>query len=181
MNKDILKRILKYTEKYKAHVFGSFIAAILSVTSSLIGPILIGKSIDHMIGIGAVDFRSLFKTLIILALIYAIGNLFVWLLTYLTNWISYQTVNDMRHQLFDKISTLPLKFYDTHPHGDTISHFINDIDASLRWNASWYINIAHGCSYHFRCNRIYAVYKPNYDNSSAFFCSCFFFNGTIYC
>ncbi|MDU5081493.1 ABC transporter ATP-binding protein [uncultured Tissierella sp.] len=129
MNKDILKRILKYTEKYKAHVFGSFIAAILSVTSSLIGPILIGKSIDHMIGIGAVDFRSLFKTLIILALIYAIGNLFVWLLTYLTNWISYQTVNDMRHQLFDKISTLPLKFYDTHPHGDTISHFINDIDA----------------------------------------------------
>ncbi|WP_353096795.1 ABC transporter ATP-binding protein [Tissierella praeacuta] len=128
MNKDILKRILKYIGNYKVYVFGSFMAAILSVASSLIGPMLIGKSIDHMIGIGTVDFRLLFKTLIILALIYVIGNLFIWLLTYLTNWISYQTVNDMRHQLFNKINTLPLKFYDNHPHGDTISRFINDID-----------------------------------------------------
>ncbi|WMM26359.1 ABC transporter ATP-binding protein [Tissierella sp. MB52-C2] len=128
MNKNILKRTLKYIESYKAYVFGSFIAAFLSVVSSLIGPMLIGKSIDHMIGIDAVDFTLLFKTLIILALIYGLGNLFTWLLTYLTNWISYKTVNDMRHQLFDKISILPLKFYDGHPHGDTISRFINDID-----------------------------------------------------
>lgn len=129
MSKDSLTRITKYIGKYKGYVFGAFIAAILSVVSSLIGPMLVGKSIDHMIGIGAVDFGAIIKILIALALIYAVGILFVWLLTYLTNCISYQTVNDMRHQLIDKVNTLPLKFYDTNPHGDTISRFTNDMDA----------------------------------------------------
>ncbi|WP_315122015.1 ABC transporter ATP-binding protein [uncultured Clostridium sp.] len=129
MNKDTLTRILKYISKYKFYVFSALIAAIFSVVSSLIGPMLIGKSIDHMAGIGEVDFGAIFKTLIVLAIVYAVGNLFVWLLTYLANRISYQTVNDMRHQLIDKINTLPLKFYDSNAHGDTISCFINDMDA----------------------------------------------------
>lgn len=129
MSKDTLTRISKYISKYKCYVYSSFIAAILSVVSSLIGPMLIGKSIDHMTGIGTVDFGALFRILIILAIVYAIGNLFVWLLTYLANRVSYQIVNDMRHQLIDKINTLPLKFYDNNAHGDTISCFINDMDA----------------------------------------------------
>jgi ATP-binding cassette subfamily B protein len=120
---------MKYIGKYKCYVLSALIAAILSVASSLIGPMLIGKSIDHMVGIGGVDFGALFQILILLAIVYAVGNLFVWLLTYLANRISYQTVSDMRHQLIDKINTLPLKFYDSNAHGDTISRFINDIDA----------------------------------------------------
>lgn len=122
-------RILKYIGKYKAYVLGSLAAAIFSVVSSLIGPMLIGRSIDYMIGKGEVDFGAVFKILVVLSLIYTCGSIFVWLLTYLTNLISYQTVNDMRVQLFEKVNSLPLKFYDTNPHGDTISRFINDIDA----------------------------------------------------
>lgn len=129
MSRNTLIRILKYIGKYKVYVLGSLIAAIFSVVSSLIGPMLIGRSIDYMIGKGAVDFGALFKILVVLALIYAAGSLFVWLLTYLTNCISYQTVNDMRHELFKKVNSLPLKFYDTNPHGDTISRFVNDMDA----------------------------------------------------
>lgn len=129
MNKNTLTRILKYIGKYKAYVFGALIAAIFSVVSSLIGPMLIGSSIDYMIGKGAVDFKALFKVLVILAFIYISTSLFMWLLSYLTNCISYETVNDMRRQLFKKINSLPLKFFDSHPHGDTISRFVNDIDA----------------------------------------------------
>lgn len=129
MSKNTLIRITKYIGKYKYYVLSALIAAILSVVSSLIGPMLIGKSIDYMAGIGGVDFGALFKILILLAIVYAVGNLFVWLLTYLANRISYQTVSDMRHQLMDKMNTLPLKFYDSNAHGDTISRFINDIDA----------------------------------------------------
>lgn len=129
MNKNTLTRILKYIGKYKAYIFGALIAAIFSVVSSLIGPMLIGSSIDYMIGKGAVDFKALFKILVILALIYISTSLFMWLLSYLTNCISYETVNDMRRQLFEKINSLPLKFFDSHPHGDTISRFVNDIDA----------------------------------------------------
>ena len=129
MSKDTLTRILKYIGKYKGYVFIAFIAAILSVVSSLMGPMLIGKAIDHMTGVGAVDFGAIFRILILLSIVYAAGNLFVWLLTYLANGISYRTVNDMRHELIDKINTLPLKFYDSNAHGDTISCFINDMDA----------------------------------------------------
>lgn len=129
MNRKTLIRILKYIGKYKAYVLASLAAAIFSVVSSLIGPMLIGRSIDYMIGKGEVDFGAVFKILVVLSLIYACGSIFVWLLTYLTNLISYQTVNDMRIQLFEKVNSLPLKFFDTNPHGDTISRFINDIDA----------------------------------------------------
>lgn len=128
MNRNALRRLFKYIGEYKAFVFGSFLCAILSVISSLVGPMLIGKSIDKMSGAGKCDFNYLLKVLIILAIVYALGNLFNWVLTYLTNRISYESCNQMRRQLFKKLNELPLKFYDTNPHGDIISRFVNDVD-----------------------------------------------------
>lgn len=129
MSKVTLKRIIQYAKKYKAYAIGAFVAAILSVAASLIGPMLIGRAIDNMAGAGAVDFKTIFRILITLGLTYAIGSLFVWMLTYFSNYISYETVNDMRCQLIEKTNTLPLNFYDTNAHGDTISRFVNDMDA----------------------------------------------------
>lgn len=129
MINNTLIRILKYMKKYKLYVIGSLIAAISSVILSLIGPMLIGKAIDNMIGKDQVAFGVIFRLLLVLALIYVCGSIFLWLLTYLTNCISYKTINDMRRELFDKINSLPLKFYDTNAHGDTISRFVNDMDA----------------------------------------------------
>lgn len=128
MNKKILSRLTKYMAKYKVLVTFSLISAIISVIASLIGPMLIGKAIDKMMGKGHVEFAAVTKILIILAAVYAVSNIFIWLLTYLTNKIAYNSVNDMRHDLFEKINTLPLKFFDTNPHGDTISRFVNDMD-----------------------------------------------------
>lgn len=129
MNRDALSRILNYVWNHKSLILGALLCAILSVAASLAGPMLIGKAIDNMVGAGSVDFSRITKVLIYLALIYTISSLSSWLLTYLTNRVSYKTVNDIRHQLFEKINSLPLKFYDTTPHGDTISRFVNDIDA----------------------------------------------------
>lgn len=129
MNKKLWVRMLKYVGSYKGFVFGSILCAVLSVVGSLIGPMLIGRSVDHMVGVGTVDFGRILQALIALAAVYASSSLFGWLLTYLTSRIAYQTANDIRRQLFEKLNTLPLKFYDTIPHGDTISRFINDMDA----------------------------------------------------
>lgn len=106
----------------------SLFSAIITVIASLIAPMLIGKTIDKMTGKGLVDFSYVFKVLIIIALVYIVGNIFNWLLTYLTNLIAFSSVNTIRHDLFKKISTLPLKFFDNSPHGDTISRFVNDIE-----------------------------------------------------
>jgi ATP-binding cassette subfamily B protein len=124
-----LKRILKYLNNYKIYLFGAFISAILSVAASLIGPLLIGRAIDHMTGLDSVDFKAIIRILIILGLIYILGSLFLWLLTYFTNCISFETINAMRSELMEKINILPLEFYDTNAHGDTISRFTNDMDS----------------------------------------------------
>jgi ATP-binding cassette subfamily B protein len=129
MKLSILKRLYKYIEKHKALVFGALLCAIVSVIASLLGPILIGKAIDKMVGKNSVDFKALINIVLLLAIVYIINSLFSWLLTNITNQISYKTANDLRNKLFEKLNTLPLKFFDNNPHGDTISRFINDIDS----------------------------------------------------
>lgn len=128
-NKNTFKRIFDYLKKSKRNIIAAFICAVISVILSLIGPILIGHAIDMMITKGNVNFKSIIMILIELVVVYSFGSLFTWILTYLTNTISYDTVRSMRKDLFDKINSLPLNFFDTNAHGDIISRFINDIDA----------------------------------------------------
>ncbi|MFE4709622.1 ABC transporter ATP-binding protein [Paenibacillus sp. NPDC056722] len=123
------KRLIVYTSQYRSLMILAVICAILSVVASLIGPLLIGKAIDFMIGPGKVDFSAVLRLLLILGAIYLVGSLFGWLLTALMNRIAYRTINDMRRELFDKLNILPLKFHDNHPQGDSISRFVNDMDA----------------------------------------------------
>jgi len=129
MNNNIWKRLIVYTGHYKKLAIGAVICALLSVIASLIGPLLIGSAIDFMIGPGEVDFDAVLRLLLILAAVYIVGSFFGWLLTYLTNRIAYRTVYDLRRELFDKLNVLPLKFHDNHPQGDSISRFVNDMDA----------------------------------------------------
>ena len=128
-NKNTFKRIFDYLKKSKRNIIAAFICAVISVILSLIGPILIGHAIDMMITKGNVNFKSIIMILIELVVVYSFGSLFTWILTYLTNTISYDTVRSMRKDLFDKINSLPLNFFDTNAHGDIISRFINDTDA----------------------------------------------------
>lgn len=126
--KNTWNRLLRYTERYRLVSWGAMLSAILSVGASLIGPLLIGKAIDLMVGPAQVDFKSIIGLLGTMVIIYAAGSLFNWLLVILTNKMAYQSVNDMRQDLFAKLNELPLKFHDNHPHGDSISRFVNDMD-----------------------------------------------------
>ncbi|MPQ32842.1 ABC transporter ATP-binding protein [Clostridium estertheticum] len=128
MNKIIFKRIIKYMSNSKIYIVFSLLSAIITVILSLIAPLLIGKTIDKMIGKGLVDFSYVFKIIIAIAIVYIAGNIFNWLLIYLTNLIAFSSVNHMRRDLFKKTNKLPLNFFDTNPHGDTISRFVNDIE-----------------------------------------------------
>ncbi|WP_054941012.1 ABC transporter ATP-binding protein [Paenibacillus ihuae] len=126
---DTWKRLLNYTRHYRGIATSAVICAILSVIASLIGPLLIGQAVDQMIGPDNVDFPAILRLLLLLAAVYIVGSFFGWLLTYYTNKIAYKTVYDLRRELFDKLDTLPLKFHDNHPQGDSISRFVNDMDA----------------------------------------------------
>lgn len=124
-----MKKLFKYLKQNKILLSLSFICAIIAVFSSLSAPIFVGKAVDSMTSKGNVDFKALIKFIIILTIIYVVGAIVTWVLTYLTNGISYKTANSLRNDLFSKLNKLPIKFYDNNAHGDVISRFINDVDA----------------------------------------------------
>jgi ATP-binding cassette subfamily B protein len=123
--KKTIFRLLEYVGKYKGLMLLSVLSALISVVCTLYAPLIIGRAIDGMV---AKRISGGARLLFLLAGVYLCGNLFLWLLNYLTNRISYFTVNHLRTVLFDKLAVLPLGFYDQNAHGDISSRFINDAD-----------------------------------------------------
>ena len=74
------------------------------------------------------DFEGIFDILFKIGLFSLIASLMQWFMNYCNNKITYGVVKDIRDAAFVKIEKLPLKYIDTHPHGDTVSRVIADAD-----------------------------------------------------
>jgi glucan exporter ATP-binding protein len=129
MRNGAIIRLFKYIKKYKLQMFVALIFALISNILMVIGPFLVGKAIDAIVSKGKVNFQQLFKIIMILAVVYGVSALFSWLFTVIANKVAYGTVQDIRKEAFNKISSLPLKYFDSNAHGDIISRLTNDIDA----------------------------------------------------
>lgn len=128
MNSSLI-RLFKYVGKYKVYMFTALLCALISNVLIASIPFAVGKGIDKIIGKGKVDFNNLLKVIIILAAIYLTSALFTWIFTVIANIIAFKTIRDIREEAFNKISSLPLKYFDRNPHGDIMSRLTNDIDA----------------------------------------------------
>lgn len=129
MQNKTLCRLLKYVSKYKLHIIAVIICAFIGNILTITGPFWVGKGIDYISEKGKVSFSGIFKIILILAAVYIISAFFQWLLSIITTTIANRTVKDIRKEVFDKISTLPLKYFDSNAHGDIMSRLTNDIDA----------------------------------------------------
>lgn len=128
INKSVLKRLLRYAKPHAGFLLLALVSAIINVSLTLYGPILVGRAIDYVIGPDQVDFAAMVPVLITLAVTIVVSAAFQWLMTYCTNRVSYKTVRDLRIQTYEKINTLPPKYIDGHAHGDLISRIVNDVD-----------------------------------------------------
>lgn len=126
---NILGRILKYINKYKFILVLVIVSAALSSLLSMAGPLLVGLGVDYIIDTSNVNFKGILYIISILVFVYIGSSLFQWLMGIFINIISNKTAMDLRNDAFDRISTLPLKYFDSHAHGDIISRLTNDIDA----------------------------------------------------
>lgn len=124
-----LRRLIGYIGRNRFLFPAAAVCAVLSVAAGLLAPLLLGEAVDQMIGAGHVNFSALFLIIGILAGVYLVSVLSTWLMTYFTNRLAYKTANALRSALFDKLNALPLGFFDRRAHGDTISRFVNDVDA----------------------------------------------------
>ncbi len=128
MKKSVLNRLMRYAKPYWIFLMGALVSAIIHISLTLYGPILIGKAIDKILGPGKIDFAGMVPILALLAFTLAVSAVFQWVMAYCTNRVAYQTVRDLRKQTYQKISKLPLKYIDGHAHGDIISRIVNDVD-----------------------------------------------------
>lgn len=119
-------RLMSYLacDKKLLSVIGFLI--ILSVVSGLLGSYMIRPIINDYIIPG--DYTGLIKVLVLLAAIYLVGVAATYIQYRLLNKIGQRTVTRMRTDLFRKMERLPLKYFDTHQHGDLMSRYTNDID-----------------------------------------------------
>lgn len=124
--KGTLLRIWHYMELQKLGLLLSTLFVILSSLLSLLGPYYIGVIIDHYII--PKDVSGTVRMAGMLLGIYFAASLFTWLQGYLMVDIALKTIGTLREDLFTKLQTLTLNFFDRHKHGDLMSRFTNDLE-----------------------------------------------------
>ncbi len=122
-------RLLGYARPYRGRLILMAFAAILANALTLVAPLVIGRGVDAFSVKGPDALRSMPVVLLLLAGLYIGGSLFQWLLTALSTGIATHTVRDIRKDAFTRLNRFPIQYFDTHPHGDVVSRFTNDIDS----------------------------------------------------
>ncbi len=123
--KDTLKRLLNHS-KSEAEIYLVVLILVMFISAlNLYAPRLIGNVIDQL---NEGLFGDVGSSLTILALVYVALSLFSWLSEFLIAGASQRIIKTLREELFEKLSRLPIEYFDTHSHGDIMSRFTNDID-----------------------------------------------------
>ncbi len=123
-----LKKVLHYMKKYIPLLVLSVVLAGTSVALTLYFPILTGRAIDLIVEKGLVDFGGILEILKVGAVVVILTAIAQWVMNICNNKMTYHIVKDIRKDAFDKIERLPLKYIDSHSHGDMVSRVIADVD-----------------------------------------------------
>ena len=123
-----MKKVLEYLRPYWGLVALSILLSAVTVALTLYVPVLIGRTIDRIIGPGQVDLPAIGLLLVRIALIVAVTAAVQWVVNTINNKITYQVVRDVRDQAFRKLQILPLRYIDSHPVGGIVSQVIADVD-----------------------------------------------------
>lgn len=124
--KETLLRIWSYLRVQKVELISVVIFVIISTLLSLVGPFLIGKTIDDYIV--KLDVPGAIRMALILAGVYIASSVLTWLQTFVMIRISQKTIRRLRQHLFEQYQSLPLAFYDKKQQGDLMSRMTNDIE-----------------------------------------------------
>lgn len=126
------KRLLTYLFKHKLKftfvLACIIISALTGVASSLFLQVLIDDYITPLLLEAVPNFSGLFRVVLLMAGLYLIGVLATLFYNRLMAVISQQVLKEIRDEMFAHMQTLPIKYFDTHTHGDLMSHYTNDTD-----------------------------------------------------
>ncbi len=131
--KKTAKRLLGYiTKNYKKHLVIVFICIILSSVAGVAGSMFLGTLIDDYISPLLLEptpvFTGLLKAIITMGLIYLVGVISTFVYTRIMARISQGVLKEIRDEMFNKMQSFPIKYFDTHTHGEIMSYYTNDVD-----------------------------------------------------
>ncbi|MBQ6936394.1 MAG: ABC transporter ATP-binding protein [Clostridia bacterium] len=126
--KQIFQRLFSIIGKYKIMLGLTILLAMVFVVISLYIPVLVGEAVDTIVSAGNVDFKVLMSILVKIVIIVLLGGISQWVMSIINNYITYNTVRDIRKLCFDKLMKLPIKYIDSNAHGGIVSRIITDVD-----------------------------------------------------
>ena len=132
VQKKTLVRLLKYLWEYKIRLIFVVVCIVISSVVGVAVSTAIGRFIDDyitpMLVTGSTDFSPLLRAILSMAVICAIGAISTFLYNRFMVDIAQGVLKSIRDKMFSKMQTLPIKYFDTHSHGDVMSHYTNDTD-----------------------------------------------------
>jgi len=132
VKKGTFKRLLSYLGKYKLRLTIVFICIVISAIAGAIGSLFLQRLIDDnilpMMGSVSKDYSPLMNSLIIMGVVYVFGIISTYVYNILMCTVSQGVLRDIRDDMFVKMQRLPIKYFDTHAHGDIMSRYTNDTD-----------------------------------------------------
>lgn len=126
--KSIFFRLMGYVFRYWYLFIPAIIITLLSNQLALLGPKYSGDAIDAIAASGGVKFDEVWKNVISMLVCYLVSVILSYSLSVLMIFISQKIIKTMRRQLFERLTSLPVSYFDTHPTGDIISRISYDID-----------------------------------------------------
>ena len=121
----LLLRLIRYLTPFRLELLGALVLVIISALVQALGPALIARAID--VNITQKDIQGLTKTMLLLLGVYIVGLASQSGQVYLIGWIGQRFLAQLRVQIFDKVQSLPLAFFDQNKAGDLMSRLVNDI------------------------------------------------------
>ena len=127
-----LKRLLSYMRAYKGTLVLVTVCILLSAVAGAASSMFLQKLIDGyivpMLGTASPDYSGLIRALITIGCVYLVGTLATWLYNRRMVTIAQGTLKRIRDEMFEKMQSLPIRYFDTHTHGDIMSLYTNDTD-----------------------------------------------------
>ncbi|MBB6673376.1 ABC transporter ATP-binding protein [Cohnella nanjingensis] len=136
--KGSFRRLLGYLKPFRFKLLLVFATAILSTVFSILSPKIMGHATTKLFeGImgkikgvpgAAIDYHGIWNIVAILAGLYVLSSIFGYVQQYMMAGVAQKTVYRLRNDVNEKLSRMPLKFYDSRTHGEILSRVVNDVD-----------------------------------------------------
>lgn len=130
--KKTLLRLLSYLKPYKASMIVVFLSILVSTLAGVAGSkslqYVVDDYIKPLLGQSTPDFGPLIRFLVVLGGIFLLGIVSSFLYQYLMAGVAQGVQRDIRNVMFANMQKLPVSYFDTHPYGETMSRYTNDID-----------------------------------------------------